>query len=397
MMKNADGSGATLARTTLAGNPVPSPEYILRGHEAQINVLSFVDAEAHGGNGAHSLLLSGDADGYVAVWSLTTFRPLAFFKAHSGSVLTVSAWSSNTRLLTHGRDNKIHIYDLSSIVLAASNLSFTRNLPSIANPTALEPLYSLGTNALGYCKCSILQMNSSEALLAVPSTLEDHLVDIFHLPSTNRVHRSIGKEMFDTKTGTVMCLSLFRKSEHLHCLVAYEDGRLALFVHSGNTGSEAIIPEENQGWTKLLEMHEHKEPIMALCMDTQHQTAWSVSADHLVVRYNPFQSPQARAYKTAYPGRGAVSLRQDGRILATAGWDGLIRVHSAASFKPLAVLDYHRDSLYAICFQTRLSSSPEGREPRLSNITTPWLAAGGADARISLWKIFPQLSEGQVN
>lgn len=160
----------------------------------------------------------------------------------------------------HGRDNKIHIYDLSSIVLAASNLSFTRNLPSIANPTALEPLYSLGTNALGYCKCSILQMNSSEALLAVPSTLEDHLVDIFHLPSTNRVHRSIGKEMFDTKTGTVMCLSLFRKSEHLHCLVAYEDGRLALFVHSGNTGSEAIIPEENQGWTKLLEMHEHKEP-----------------------------------------------------------------------------------------------------------------------------------------
>lgn len=59
MMKNADGSGATLARTTLAGNPVPSPEYILRGHEAQINVLSFVDAEVHGGNGAHSLLLSG--------------------------------------------------------------------------------------------------------------------------------------------------------------------------------------------------------------------------------------------------------------------------------------------------------------------------------------------------
>lgn len=41
-----------------------------------------------------------DADGYVAVWSLDTFRPLAFWKAHAGSVLTVASWADDARLLT---------------------------------------------------------------------------------------------------------------------------------------------------------------------------------------------------------------------------------------------------------------------------------------------------------
>lgn len=87
---------------------------------------------------------------------------------------------------------------------------------------------------------------------------------------------------------------------------------------------------------------------MGLSLNSQQHIAWSVSADHLVVRYGPlnlvshsqrscvvelsygtdnFSQEQglapARAYKTAYPGRAAVSVRDDGRILAIAGWDGL--------------------------------------------------------------------------
>lgn len=50
-------------------------------------------------------------------------------------------------------------------------------IPSPATPTPMLPLYSIETNALGYCKCSLLELSNSQALLAVPSTLKDDFVN----------------------------------------------------------------------------------------------------------------------------------------------------------------------------------------------------------------------------
>lgn len=205
----------------------------------------------------------------------------------------------------HGRDNKIHAFDLSAIVASSSA---SKGLPSLTNLTPLKPLFTLETNALGYCKCAVLQTSSSEALVAVPSTLDDSLVDIFHLPSAKRIHRSIGKGCFTIKTGTVMCLSLFEQFSRLRLLVAYEDGRVVVFSYAGPPEDlqRSPLPEENGGWIKSIEYHEHKEPsesnlfaianrvnpssnnaVMGLCLDSPQDIAWSVSADHLVVRYGP--------------------------------------------------------------------------------------------------------------
>ena len=66
--------------------------------------------------------------------------------------------------------------------------------------------------------------------------------------------------MFESKTGTVMCISLFSKSSRIHVLVAYEDGRVALFSHAGAVDYETPSLDENAGWKKVVEFHEHKEP-----------------------------------------------------------------------------------------------------------------------------------------
>lgn len=59
--------------------PPATPAYVLRGHAAPIHALNFFSQNAH--------LLSGDADGWMVVWSTVTKRPVAVWKAHEGAIL----------------------------------------------------------------------------------------------------------------------------------------------------------------------------------------------------------------------------------------------------------------------------------------------------------------------
>lgn len=62
-------------------HPPATPVYILRGHAASVNALHFY--------GRNSRLVSGDADGWVIIWNITTKRPAAVWKAHEGAILNV--------------------------------------------------------------------------------------------------------------------------------------------------------------------------------------------------------------------------------------------------------------------------------------------------------------------
>lgn len=62
-----------------------------------------------------------------------------------------------------------------------------------------------------------------------------------------------------------------------------------------------------------------------------------------------------------------------------------IRIHSTKSFRTLAVLEYHKDSLYALAFAPLLPNDNSEETPTIR----AWLAASGKDERISLWEIYP--------
>ena len=121
------------------------------------------------------LFVRSDADGFVACWSLTTFRPALLFKAHTAGVLTALFWED--KLLTHGRDNKIHIFDFNALEWPTRSRTI---LPSPASPDELLPAYSIEVNALGYCKCSLWPISVGQALIAVPATLEDSQVGLYN-------------------------------------------------------------------------------------------------------------------------------------------------------------------------------------------------------------------------
>jgi hypothetical protein len=71
--------------------PPAQPAYILRGHSAQVHSTEFIRS--------NSRLVTGDADGWIVVWSLAIKRPVAVWKAHEGTILGARAWGAE-RLIT---------------------------------------------------------------------------------------------------------------------------------------------------------------------------------------------------------------------------------------------------------------------------------------------------------
>lgn len=111
-------------------------------------------------------------------------------------------------------------------------------------------------------------------------------------------------------------------------------------------------------------------------------------------------------FETPAPGRAAIDIRSDGRLFGVAGWDGeyvlpsrwlaasdkrrRARLYSAKSGAPLAVLSYHRSSLHALAFGPLVESTEEDEE---EDEGRAWMAAGGKDETISLWKVYPPSRE----
>lgn len=162
-----------------------------------------------------------------------------------------------TNQIRHGRDNKIHNYDLSAIL---SNETAVNSNEEYLDQLS-TPLHVLEVNAVGFCKCSLLELENQEALVATPSTLEDCYVDIFHLPSRRRIYRSIGKTAESPKTGTVMSMSLFSSGNRLQLFVGYESGQARLLQVIPQIHKYTVTHiEENEGWVDCFIRQGHKEP-----------------------------------------------------------------------------------------------------------------------------------------
>lgn len=69
------------------------PAYVLRGHSAQIHAIHFWRQ--------NSRLLTGDADGFVVVWSTTTKRAVTVWKPHSNTILGLGSWDDD-KIITYG-------------------------------------------------------------------------------------------------------------------------------------------------------------------------------------------------------------------------------------------------------------------------------------------------------
>ncbi len=130
----------------------------------------------------------------------------------------------------------------------------------------------------------------------------------------------------------------------------------------------------------------------------------------------PVPSIQApfKINNTKHAGQQSLSVRSDGRLLATGGWDSRIRIYSTKTLKEVAVLKWHKEGVYAVAFaviiegsnseysadqkdsvetvgevvkkDTGLSKLQRQREEKMQ--VKHWIAAGAKDGKVSLWEIF---------
>lgn len=116
---------------------------------------------------------------------------------------------------------------------------------------------------------------------------------------------------------------------------------------------------------------------------------------------------EIKVVKTGHSGQQSLRVRDDGKIFATAGWDGRVRVYAVKSMRELAVLKWHQEGCYAVAFADvdggdvlapglhdeekgkELGGALTVRQERIRRAeSTHWLAVGSKDGKVSLWDIY---------
>ncbi|KAI7886878.1 WD40-repeat-containing domain protein [Mucor mucedo] len=317
----------------------PPPVYIFREHQTTVSYVQLFDND--------NFLVSSDGEGWIIIWKMKTRRPIMKWKAHKDNCIKAISINENT-LISQGRDNMIHIWKLP---ILQEIHALTNDHPELKN--------SIVYDGLGFCKLSCYN-NQESFFLCFPSMDNMGSFDIYDLTYQRYVLRNIGQTDSGThRLGSCMAVQLFRTSENLFVLAGYESGKVALWEIK-DIGE--II------WTQQA----HTEPVLDLSIDHMKSFLMSSSADNNICKYSLATGDIIKKITIKKSGIVALKIRPDNKIFASGGYDGRIRIFSVKSMKPLAILAYHRDTIYSLDF----------------SFNDNWLIGASQDNRISLWNIY---------
>jgi ASTRA-associated protein 1 len=255
-------------------------------------------------------------------------------------------------------------------------------------------------NTLNFCAFSICRAPQlGESIMVALPASKMGAVDIVGLPSESLLYKAPPSTA--AKPSMIMALGLiYLVSDALCLLTALESGTVVAQVYG-----------ETSVWTTIYSSAAHSQPTLSLDIAPRAGCYFTSAADSSIAKHilpvdaNPITT-EAEVRKTGHAGQQSLAVRSDEHVLATAGWDGRVRVYTK-SMREVAVLKWHKDGCYAVAFGEIATDSAEqaveSKEKSMLSTTgvtlsserrekisksTHWLAAGSKDGKVSLWDIF---------
>ncbi|KAI8850031.1 WD40-repeat-containing domain protein [Chytridium lagenaria] len=441
----AVNSDATSSRATEDLKARLDPAFILRGHTSDVQCLAFLLAD--------QMLASGDANGTLILWSMSTLRPSRMWKAHAGGILNVAAvypqksTDAGKLLLSQGRDDLIHIWDLTTLLETVPSTSATRGVAEkYPDPS---PIQSFPVNSLNFCSfdwCFGLPTETDPHPLILSYLLPDRssTIGIHILPSSStspkllvRIEHENAKPSLtdsETKNNTGMCMAMrfFRQKALVDSEPSTPNNatlhglKLASCFENGE-----VIVWDCESSAMIVRTKVHSEP--ALCLDVLDDGSAVVSggADGRICVTSTIRgaNENSNSIKTVAPpnckGIASIRVRKDSKLIVAGCWDNSIRLHTVKKLTPLATLASHHKagvasvalvsaSTPAAILQSNMdldveSSNGQTSEGTRTAVTTfkvqtgalrsshlsddsgladNLFAVGARDARISLWRMY---------
>ncbi|KAL1597792.1 Astra associated protein 1 Asa1 [Paraconiothyrium brasiliense] len=255
------------------------PTYIFRGHTAQIHSVGILRR--------NTCLLTGDADGWVVFWKLETKRPLAVWKAHDAAILGTAEWGP-AKIITHGRDNTLRIWQLRggdaaySTVLPADGADTHRPKPWL--------LHTLPVNTLNFCAFTMCYQRGDIGAFAPSTTVSDEAIyiavpgrddkkaEVYQFPEEKLL--CVVPRIDTAETGMVMAVKLVhhQPSNNVLVITGYEGGFTAVHLVPRN-------PKEIGLAETIYLSQPHTQPILSVDALPDGSTYFTSSADATIAAH----------------------------------------------------------------------------------------------------------------
>ncbi|RDD47326.1 Guanine nucleotide-binding protein subunit beta-like protein 1 [Trichoplax sp. H2] len=337
----------------------PDPIYVLRSIKSPVTDLNIALLSNM------QVIFCGRFDGQIELWNLESKRVMSSIDGHGCSSVNAIGYLYAEYFYSHGRDGKVNVWNLCGGGIDKVS-SFASELTNFCKASTFSDACDL-TSGFILDNLNIIKSccNEIKNWIALPGP--DSEITIKNIWNGENVH----KLNISNDGGLGMCM-------YSKCIVNEHYGRP--YIMAGYECGDIILWDVAER-KPLCQNKCFNEPVTCLDLTSTyaHGLVGSVERAITTVEINNMETLDVKrsAITIKNSGLNDIKIRPDNKLVATAGWDGRIRLFSMKSLKALAVLTYHTESISKLAFSYNNAIGSK-----------QLLVAGSRDGRISLWSIY---------